>query len=84
MANINVSELSVVGSNLFSDSESFMAELTDQEFNTITGGLVASDQPLPSSYLTPVVSVGALFKSPILAINQISQVAQSINQVGIF
>lgn len=82
MANINVSELTPAGSDLFLGSENFMAELTDQEFNQITGGLVAPDQPLPASPLTPVVHVGPLFVSPVLVNNQISKLVQSIQLGG--
>lgn len=86
MANIQVSELKPIGTDLFSDSESFMADLTDQEFSHVTGGLVASDQPLPSSWLTPVVSVDRLLTSAVVSSvivsKQISQVVQSIQLGG--
>jgi hypothetical protein len=43
MANINVKDLSgnITGSDLFSDSESFMRDLSDYELNVQGGSLVA-------------------------------------------
>ena len=40
MANINVKDLNsnIAGSDLFSDSESFMRDLSDDELNTQGGG----------------------------------------------
>jgi len=40
MAEINVSNLHPVGSDLFSDSENYISELNDNEVGTINGGLV--------------------------------------------
>jgi hypothetical protein len=42
MANINVSDLHPAGSDLFSDSENFLTDLTDYEFTKINGGSIAS------------------------------------------
>jgi hypothetical protein len=39
MAKINVSNLHPVGSDLFSDSENYISELSDNELGTINGGL---------------------------------------------
>ena len=38
MANINIPELNSAGADLFSDSESFISELADNEFSGILGG----------------------------------------------
>jgi hypothetical protein len=38
MATINISDLCPTGSDLFSDSESYMNELGDSEVHTIHGG----------------------------------------------
>jgi hypothetical protein len=38
MPSINISDLRPAGSELFSDSESYMAELGDSEFEMINGG----------------------------------------------
>jgi hypothetical protein len=38
MAKINVSNLHPVGSDLFSDSENYISELSDNELGTINGG----------------------------------------------
>lgn len=38
MATINISDLRPTGSDLFSDSESYMKELGDSEIHTIHGG----------------------------------------------
>jgi bacteriocin-like protein len=40
MATINISDLRPTGSELFSDSESYMNELSDSELETINGGLL--------------------------------------------
>jgi len=39
MSNISISDLPSTGSDLFSDSESYMSELDDSELNIINGGL---------------------------------------------
>lgn len=39
MASIQISNLYPAGSNLFSDSESFMDELVDNELGSINGGV---------------------------------------------
>jgi hypothetical protein len=39
MATINVSDLRPTGSDLFSNSEGYMSELGDSEFDNIYGGL---------------------------------------------
>jgi hypothetical protein len=38
MSTITISDLSPVGSELFSDSESYISELSDKEFDSINGG----------------------------------------------
>ena len=38
MANISISNLSVTGANLLTDSESYLNELTDAEMNETKGG----------------------------------------------
>lgn len=38
MANIAISDLCPIGSNLFQDSESFLNELSDVEINSTHGG----------------------------------------------
>ena len=45
MAKINVSNLHPVGSDLFSDSENYISELSDNELGTINGGIAASSVP---------------------------------------
>ena len=47
MAKINVSNLHPVGSDLFSDSENYISELSDNELGTINGGIAASSAPPP-------------------------------------
>ena len=50
MAKINVSNLNPVGFDLFSDSENYISELSDNELGTINGGVnggVASSDPPP-------------------------------------
>lgn len=39
MANIQIADLSLTGSDLFLDSESFMEELTEYEISDINGGI---------------------------------------------
>ncbi|WP_019499241.1 hypothetical protein [Pseudanabaena sp. PCC 6802] len=38
MATIKINELNPAGSNLFNDSESFMADLTDEQISSTRGG----------------------------------------------
>jgi hypothetical protein len=38
MANISISNLSPTGSDLFLDSESYMADITDRDLDRIDGG----------------------------------------------
>ena len=40
MATINISDLRPTGSELFSDSEGYMNNLGDSEFDSINGGLI--------------------------------------------
>lgn len=42
MATINISDLHPTGSELFSDSESYMSELGDNEFASVNGGILTS------------------------------------------
>ncbi len=42
MANIVISELHTVGFELFSDSESYMSELGDNELVSVNGGIVTT------------------------------------------
>jgi hypothetical protein len=69
MPSINISDLRPAGSELFSDSESYMAELGDSEFEMINGGgtptisvsvsirwtinITARRTPQATDYLTP-------------------------------
>lgn len=39
MADITINDLKTTGAEFFADSESFMSEITDEEFN-ISGGLI--------------------------------------------
>jgi hypothetical protein len=39
MANINISDLDAIGSDLFSDPESFLSDLSDNELGKVNGGL---------------------------------------------
>lgn len=41
MANIAISDLRPVGTNLFQDSESFFNDLTDENLNVIYGGSIS-------------------------------------------
>ncbi len=38
MASITISELNPTGTDLFSDSESFISDLTDHDFSSVMGG----------------------------------------------
>lgn len=49
MANITVSDLSSIGSDLFSDSESFLSDLVEGEFGRIQGGLIPFTSDLGST-----------------------------------
>ncbi len=63
MSNISISSLNPTGSELFADDESFMADLTEQEFSSINGGLLADFQPLtPFTPTSPVVSISPISK----------------------
>ncbi len=64
MATINISDLRPIGSKLFSDSESYMNELGDSEFNTINGG---SGWPcaIVSGLLGPVVESAIKLSNPL-------------------
>ncbi len=42
MSNIKISQMPPAGSDLFSDSESFMSELTNDELDLISGGAFTS------------------------------------------
>ena len=42
MATINISDLRPTGSDLFSDSESYMSELGDNELGSVKGGILTS------------------------------------------
>jgi hypothetical protein len=42
MASIKISDLRPAGSDLFSDSESYISELGDSELNIINGGFTSS------------------------------------------
>jgi hypothetical protein len=56
MSNLIISDLSVVGADLFEDSESFMQELNSNDIEGISGGsmmMVSSPAPQPTP---PVVS----------------------------
>lgn len=58
MANIKVSNLSLKGFDLFTDSENFLAELSESELCDIKGGIITSS-PLGLP-LSIVVIVNAL------------------------
>lgn len=63
MSNISISSLNPTGSELFADDESFMTDLTDQEFNSINGGLLADFQDItPFTLTSPVVSISPVSK----------------------
>ncbi len=42
MATIKVSNLHLIGTELFSDSESYMSELSNQEISSVNGGLIST------------------------------------------
>jgi len=48
MAKINVSNLHPVGFDLFSDSENYMSELSEREFDSINGGGVTLTTTSPA------------------------------------
>jgi hypothetical protein len=63
MSNISISNLNPTGSELFADDESFMSDLTDREFNSINGGLLADFQAItPFTPTSPVVSISPVSK----------------------
>ena len=65
MATINISDLRPAGSDLFSDSEGYLNELGDGEFDAINGGLL----PLIAIWGIPVATkyvVGAMAGGAIL------------------
>ncbi len=57
MATINIQDLKVVGSNLFSDEENYLNELTSDELDITTGGF------------TPVVYTLAVGSAFVLSYN---------------
>jgi hypothetical protein len=52
MSTIKVSDLHSAGSNLFSDSESYMHELRDSDLNNINGGFTWTIIPLTTILIT--------------------------------
>jgi bacteriocin-like protein len=54
MATINISDLRPTGSDLFSDSESYMSELGDNELASVNGGILTS--PVCAAVVARVVS----------------------------
>ncbi|WP_019501939.1 hypothetical protein [Pseudanabaena sp. PCC 6802] len=74
MSNISIPNLIPTGSELFTDDESFMTDLNEQEFSNVSGGLLESNQELtPFSPGTPVVSI-----SPVVKFQSIAKVAYRI------
>jgi hypothetical protein len=66
MSKISISMTLPTGSELFLDNESFMTDLSEQEFNSISGGLLYyTDDPSPFTPTTPVVSISPIVKSQI-------------------
>jgi hypothetical protein len=59
MSTIKISDLHPTGSELFSDSESYMNELSNSEFETIAGGITPT---------TPACAAGAVFISRAVAV----------------
>jgi hypothetical protein len=55
MANISISDLTIAGSNLFADDESYLYELTDVEFASMVYG---NGTPLASLIYATAVSAG--------------------------
>jgi hypothetical protein len=71
MSNISISSLNPTGFELFADDENFMADLNEQEFSSVNGGLIADFQELsPFTPGTPVVSVN-LVNSPVQNISMV-------------
>jgi hypothetical protein len=63
MSNISIFNLNPTGSELFADDESFMADLIEQEFSSVNGGLIADFQLLsPFTPTSPVVSISQISK----------------------
>lgn len=54
MATINISDLRPAGSNLFSDSEDYMSELSDSEIDNVNGGILTS--PVCAAVVSRIVS----------------------------
>lgn len=75
MANINISDLRPTGSELFSDSESYMSELGDNELDIINGGAITTPVCISISYSV----VRSLISSPRCARSVIA-VTRSITQ----
>jgi lactobin A/cerein 7B family class IIb bacteriocin len=73
MATINISDLHPTGSELFSDSESYMSELGDNELASVNGGI------LTSPVCAVVISRALIYspRSPKIA-NSVIQVTKSI------
>lgn len=57
MANIKISDLHSTGSDLFSDSESYMNELGDSQLDIINGG----STPIIASVLVTAISASLVF-----------------------
>ncbi|BAZ12490.1 hypothetical protein NIES4071_43210 [Calothrix sp. NIES-4071] len=54
MATINISDLRPTGSELFSDSEGYMSELSDNELISVNGGILTS--PVCAAVVSRIVS----------------------------
>ena len=54
MANISISNLTATGSELFTDSESFLTALADNDLGSINGGLCACDPIFRDKETNPV------------------------------
>lgn len=61
MATINICDLRSTGSELFSDSESYMNELGDSEVHTIHGGFSS-----PGCAVLTIVSLSVAIASPLI------------------
>lgn len=66
MANIKIVNLNLAGSDLFKDSESFMADLVDHELDGSSGGL---GFPIDSPYCAPISPIYSPLCKPIKPID---------------
>ncbi|XHR81067.1 MAG: hypothetical protein ACFKPT_22905 [Gloeotrichia echinulata GP01] len=78
MATIKIEHLSITGSELFSDSESYLDQLSESDTLSIQGGTSYPWPPRTTTFTGPIRTTGTIDIRPVRTIAELANVAYAL------